>query len=260
MEPLSVDPSTFVHGPEDPNGPVIPVVVSLTFPGMNEESLELMQSFTEVGFQAIREAGGRPVLVDSAAAEFPENSAVLENAAGVVFLGGGDVDGSLYGLPPEAENSYGVDRRADEYCIALMQDTLERDLPLLAICRGSQLFNVAHGGTLIPDIEDPKLHRGVGGEPMFLDEEILLEPESKVGRLYGEERLTVRSGHHQAVDRVGEGLVVTARAHDGIIEGTENPSARWAVGVQWHPEDPKANPADRSTLFTEFIDQARETE
>ncbi|UOQ58044.1 gamma-glutamyl-gamma-aminobutyrate hydrolase family protein [Leucobacter allii] len=258
MSDLRVDPSPFLDTTgEDPAGPLIPMVVSLTFPGMDAGAHALQDSFTRIAFAAIRESGGRPRLVDSAAARLPEAAEALEDAAGVVLLGGGDVDGRCYGFagPPPA-NEYGVDRRADEFCIALIREALDRDLPTLAICRGSQLFNVACGGTLIPDIAEYALHRGGPGGPLFLDETVRLEPGSRIAGILGRTEAVVRNGHHQAVDRVGDELRATARALDGIVEGTEHRTASWAVGIQWHPEEPAADAGDRAAIFGALVERA----
>ncbi|MFD1660436.1 gamma-glutamyl-gamma-aminobutyrate hydrolase family protein [Streptomyces caeni] len=124
--------------------------------------------------------------------------------------------------------------------------------PVLGVCRGSQLIDIAHGGTLIPDLADHRLHHGGPGQPMFLDEKVTITPGTQVADLAGELRPTVRSGHHQAVDRVGDGLVVAARADDGVVEAVEHP-ARWVVGVQWHPEDPDGCAVHRRRLFSGFV-------
>ena len=257
MSQLSVDPSVFVEGDEDASGPLIPVIVSLTFPGMGEASHQLMSDFTRIAFEAVREAGGRPRLIDSSAATFQSADEVFAGANAILFLGGGDVDGALYGSHTSPQNSYGVDRRADDYCIDLLRESVERDLPTLAVCRGSQLLNVAFGGTLIPDIENFEPHRGGPGSPMFLDEEVLLEPDSEIARILGRTAVTVRSGHHQAVAEVGSALRVTARAHDGVVEGTEHRTASWVLGIQWHPEEPDADVSDRQRVFGALVDRAK---
>ncbi|EMY35101.1 peptidase C26 [Arthrobacter crystallopoietes BAB-32] len=259
MSALRVDPAAILP-PDDtglaPDAPRIAVVVSLTFPGMTEQTLELMERFTRVAFETLHAAGARAELVDSAAEELlPE--AELAGYDGVLFLGGGDVDGSLYGHTAPVPNSYGVDLRADEYCVELIRGVLERDQPLLAICRGSQLLNVACGGSLIPDLDPWHLHRGGPGEPMFLDETVNLLPGSKVAAIMGREAVTVRSGHHQAVGTVAPELQVAAVAEDGVVEGTEHPGKTWVVGVQWHPEDSDGDAGDRSLLFEEFVRQSR---
>jgi putative glutamine amidotransferase len=208
----------------------------------------------------VREAGGRPRLVDSSAEQLTDASEVYDRAGGVLFLGGGDVDGEMYGLTgPPPRNSYGVDRRADEYCVALIREAVRQDLPTLAICRGSQLLNVAFGGTLVPDLEPWSLHRGGPGSPLFLDEEIVLEAGSHIADILGHTQLVVRSGHHQAVDRVADALWATARAHDGIVEATQHRTASWALGIQWHPEEPEADVADRTRIFGTLVERAAVT-
>lgn len=262
MSDLAVDPALFAPDAaeriEDPTGPIIPVVVSLTTPGMNQLSCDLTEEFTLTAFDAVRAAGGRPRLIDSAGAELVPASDVFEGAAGILFLGGGDVDGSCYGYEgPAPANEYGVDRRADVYCIELLRDAVRRDLPTLAICRGSQLLNVAFGGTLIPDIENWAQHRGGNGAPLFIDEEVRLEPDAQIAGLLGRTAVTVRNGHHQAVANVAPALRATAHAHDGIVEGTEHREARWVIGIQWHPEESQANLDDRARIFGGLIEQAR---
>lgn len=257
MSDLAVDPAPFLAtAGEHADGPLIPMVVSLTFPGMDCGAHDLQDSFTRIAFDAVRAAGGRPRLVDSADPARAEHAALLAEADGIVFLGGGDVAGACYGYDgPPPVNEYGVDQRADEFCLAAIRDSVARDLPTLAICRGSQLLSVAFGGTLIPDIKNWKLHRGQS--PLFIDEEVLLEPGSEIARILGHTAVTVRNGHHQAVATVGPELRVSARAHDGIIEGTEHRFASWVVGVQWHPEEPAANPEDRARIFGEIVARAR---
>ena len=259
MSDLAVDPTPFLAtAGERADGPLIPMVVSLTFPGMDRGAhADLQDSFTRIAFDAVRAAGGRPRLVDSADPARAEHAALLAEADGIVFLGGGDVAGACYGYdgPPPA-NEYGVDQRADEFCLAAIEDSVARDLPTLAICRGSQLLSVAFGGTLIPDIENWQLHRGQS--PLFIDEEVLLEPGSEIARILGRTAVTVRNGHHQAVATVGPELRVSARAHDGIIEGTEHRFASWVVGVQWHPRrsPPRTRRIGRG-IFGEVVARAR---
>lgn len=257
MTDLAVDPTPFVTiGNENADGPLIPMVVSLTFPGMGRAARDLQDDLTRAAFDAVRQAGGRPRLVDASGAVLQTASEVLDRADALMILGGGDVDASCYGHVGPVPNEYGVDRRADDFCIGLLHEAVERDLTTLAICRGSQQLNVAFGGTLIPDISEWEMHRGGKGSPLFVDEPVLLEPGSRLAQIYGRSELTVRNGHHQAVAEVGPALRAAARAHDGIVEATEHREARWVVGVQWHPEEARANLADRSSLFEAFVAQA----
>ena len=261
MRDLRVDAAQFAAATADAGArtaPVIKMVVSLTFPGMDQGAHDLQESFTQIAFDAVRAAGGDPQLVDSAATLLADARTVLDGADGIVFLGGGDVDVRCYGYAGEPPaNEYGVDVRADRYCIELIRESVQRDLPVLAICRGSQLFNVAFGGTLIPDIAEFALHHGGAGEPLFVDEPVRLEPDSKIAEILGRTDVTVRNGHHQAVDAVGSSLHVSARARDGLVEGTEHRAATWAIGVQWHPEEPAADPDDRRAIFGELVARAR---
>ena len=254
LSPEQVMPAGNATMPAD--APTVAVVASLNIPGMNAEVAGLVERFTRVALQELNDAGARVVLLDSSRDDLTD-ARVADSCDGVLFLGGGDVDSTLYDHHEPVNREYGVDRAADEYSIDIIRSTIDRDAPLLCICRGSQLLNVALGGDLIPDIEEHELHRGGDGTPMFKDETISLVPGSKVHTILGRDRVTVRSGHHQAVRRVADPLVVTARADDGIVEGTELPSARFVVGIQWHPEDDHGSESDRRTMFRSFVDEIR---
>lgn len=259
MTDLSLDPDLFIHGSEDPAGPIIPVVVSLTFPGMTRGAHDLALDLTKTAFDEVREVGGRPRLIDSATASPGEVRAIVADAGAVLFLGGADVDLRCYGYEgPRPRGYYGADPSADEFCIALIHETVQQDLPLLALCRGSQLLNVAFGGTLIPDIEDWGIHRGPGGNALMIDEPVTLEADSRIAAALGRTDVVVRNGHHQAVDRVGGALRVVARAADGMVEATEHRDARWVVGLQWHPEEEHADADDRRRIFSALVERARE--
>lgn len=234
----------------------ITVVAQLNLPGQTEETYGLLRRFTRVTLEELRDAGARSTLVDVTAEEEPDYEAV-RRAHGIIVLGGGDVDPELYGHPGPIPNEFGRDPRSDERQLRMIREAIADDAALLAVCRGSQLLNVACGGTLIPDLQPGTLHHGTGGAPMFLDEEVELAPDTRLRRAYDRDRLTVRSGHHQAVDRLGEGLRVAARALDGVVEATERTDNTWIVGVQWHPEDSDGAGDDRLLLFNSFLDQAR---
>lgn len=236
--------------------PTVAVVVSLNFPGLAPHTRDLMRRTTRTALQTLVNAGARPVLVDSSARQLPD-PAVTAAADGVLVLGGGDVDPSLYGAEGHEPHEYGVDRRADLYTLQLVRESLGHDAPLLAVGRGSQLLNLACGGTLITHLDTWHRHRGGPGQAMCVEEEVTLEPESLLADVLGARRLTVRAAHHQAVGVVAPELRVTAVAEDGMVEATEHRDLGWVVGVQWHPEDPRGPGADRRRLFAAFVEQAR---
>jgi len=234
----------------------IAVIAQLNLPDQTEETYGLLRRFTRVTLEELRDAGARPTLVDVSADEEPDY-ALLRRAHGIIVLGGGDVDPSFYGEGEPIPNEFGRDPRSDARQLRMIREAIEDDATLLAVCRGSQLLNVACGGTLVRDMQPGELHHGTDGAPMFLDEQVELVRDTRLFGAYGHDRLTVRSGHHQAVDRVGDGLRVAARALDGVVEATERVDNTWIVGVQWHPEDSDGPGEDRSRLFAAFLDHAR---
>lgn len=181
-------------------------------------------------------AGAEPVLLDIGPAALPADIDAL------VLTGGGDIAPPLYGAAAHPTFSPAEPGR-DEAEIALVRAALAADLPLLAICRGAQVLNVATGGTLIQDIPSEigmaLAHRK---EPATaLAHDVQIRADSTLARLLGDSihagTLAVNSRHHQAPARLGAGLVVTATAPDGVIEAIEGPRQRFCIGVQWHPEN-----------------------
>jgi putative glutamine amidotransferase len=197
---------------------------------------------------AVVRAGGRPLLVPPSEDGVDETLDALD---GLLFSGGSDLDPSTYDAEPHPEtNNTRPDRDRAE--LALISGALERDMPVLAVCRGMEVLNVARGGDLVqhlPDVVGHEDHKHTPG--VFGDHEVDLKPGSRVCRLLGE-RAPVKSHHHQGVRRLGEGLVETAWAEDGTIEGLEDPSRRFALGVLWHPEQ-----GEDFALFKELVEQAR---
>lgn len=234
----------------------IAVIVGLNMPGQTSASISLQKDLTSTAVDSIHELGGRAVIHDVSDDSEPDYEAIAA-ADGILVLGGGDVDATIYGHTEVVPNEYGKDRRADERELEIIARGIGEDSIMLHLCRGSQLLNVACGGTLIPDLDPSHLHKGAPGEPLFLDEVVQLEPGHIVHDLYQVEQFTVRNGHHQAVGRVGTGLSVAARAADGIVEATQRVDNTWILGVQWHPEEAGANKADRDVLFAAFLEQAR---
>jgi putative glutamine amidotransferase len=198
---------------------------------------------------AVQRAGGLAVLLppDPEAARDPDP--VLDLLDGLILAGGVDVDPATYGAsalpttdPPNTER--------DAFELALARRALERDLPLLGICRGMQVMNVAAGGTLHQHVDNP-IHRRTLGQ--FVDHEVRLEDGSLAARAAGETVHPSKSHHHQAVDALGEGFVVTGRSpQDDLPEAIEDPARRYALGVQWHPEADET-----SRLIGSLVSEAR---
>ncbi|MET0133916.1 MAG: gamma-glutamyl-gamma-aminobutyrate hydrolase family protein [Kibdelosporangium sp.] len=178
-------------------------------------------------------AGGMPVLLPPVGRWLPEHLSRLD---GLVLAGGADLDPSRYGQPPHHQTgTIQLERDASEF--GLFHLALEADLPVLAICRGMQLVNIALGGTLhqhIPDVTGSASHNPKPG--VFGTNEIKMTPGSMLAGLIGD-HMTVQCHHHQAIDQLGSGLVASGWAQDGIAEAVELPEAGFVVGVQWHPEE-----------------------
>jgi len=186
--------------------------------------------------QAISEAGGLAVVLP-AHGYANDAHALLDRLDGLLFSGGPDLDPATYGQLPHPKLGPNVDRAADEYELDILRKARERDLPLLAICRGMQALNVARGGTLhqhLPDrstLEHQQTH-----EPFEPAHAVTVASGSPLHRLTRRRRLDVNSFHHQAVDELGRRLVPCAHAPDGTIEALYDPGMRFCLGVQWHAE------------------------
>ena len=191
-------------------------------------------------------AGGWPVLLPPLAegvAEEGDAVAVSRMAGtladtldGLVVIGGGDVSAERYGHTPDERNG-GMNVYRDELELQLVDAALERDLPLLAICRGHQILNVLLGGTLVqqlPDLLGSTRHQP--GPGAFGEVTVVTEPGTIVHGLLGD-RAVVQCSHHQAIEVLGDSLLVTARSDDGVIEAVEVLGRSFAIGVQWHPEE-----------------------
>lgn len=204
---------------------------------------------------AVRRAGGLPMLLPH---EPDAASLYLDRLQGLVVTGGGfDVDPALWGAATRHPSVTTKDRRT-AFELAATRGALARDMPVLGICGGQQLLNVALGGTLIQDIPDevagalPHRQANPRDEP---GHGVRIVSGTLLHRIAGTDHLAVNSAHHQAVKAAGPGVVIDALAEDGIVEGIEDPRRRFCLGVQWHPEF-EINEADRR-LFRAFIAAAQ---
>jgi putative glutamine amidotransferase len=231
------------HHPRTGVGSVDVVAAFIAVPGRRTPEAKGLRTEAvaagELYLDAVRRAGGEPAVV--APTDDPERvTATMSRFDGLLMLGGGDVDPARYGADVDP-TIRGVDPRQDAFELMALRAAMELDLPVLAICRGLQLLNVACGGSLHQDIDGHKL----------LLHDVTIEPGSRLAGI-GPLRSCGHSVHHQSIDRVGPGLVVTARADDGTVEGVELPE-RWVVGVQWHPEDTAADDPVQQALFDAFV-------
>jgi putative glutamine amidotransferase len=198
--------------------------------------------------RAVERAGGRALLVP------PGDDAVeetLDALDGLLLSGGNDVDPASYGAESHRETA-GLHPERDRAELVLLEGALARDMPVLAVCRGSQILNVARGGDLVqhlPEVVGDEKHRETLG--VFSDHGVRVDPESRLGALVGE-RAPVKSHHHQGFGRLGDGLRESAWADDGTLEGVEDPSKRFALGVLWHPEE-----GEDAALFEGLVAAAR---
>ncbi len=196
--------------------------------------------------RAVERAGGAPLLVPPGA----DTEATLAVVDGLVFSGGSDLDPELYGDDAHPETN-GVVRERDEFELGLMQAALARDVPMLAICRGSQVLNVALGGGIeqhVPDRVGSDAHKETPG--VFAEHDVEVVPGTRLGSLLGA-RHDVKSHHHQGFGKLGAGLREAARAPDGTVEALEDPSRRFTLGVLWHPEA-----GDDLALFEALVEEA----
>jgi putative glutamine amidotransferase len=231
------------------NGGVTGVVlivgrVSAQAAGVRDEAYAAGQKYC----RAVERAGGVPVVLPPMPALLDRLPALLDRVDAVVLHGGGDIDPTRYGQEQTAEQVYGIVHEHDEVEIAVAQAAVERDLPLLGICRGMQVLNVAMGGSLVQ-------HIGTEDHWRVLHP-VALEAGSRLAKAVGSETATsCNSIHHQALDAIAPGLTVVGRGEDGMVEAVESPDARWLVAVQWHPEDTAADDPQQQAIFDELVRQ-----
>jgi putative glutamine amidotransferase len=213
----------------------------------------------ETYIRAIQRVGGTPVVIPPTVTE-ADWAALLAHLDGLLLSGGEDIDSTLYGEAGEPWMGQ-VDGERDFSELGLTRAWLATERPLLAICRGHQVLNVALGGTLYQDIAahipDALDHAYVATQPMeTIAHSVTLDPESRLAAILGGTMFDVNSSHHQAVKSIGDRLVVMGRAPDGVIEAVEIPAHPFCISVQWHPEAMvKASPT-MWPLFEAFVQAA----
>jgi putative glutamine amidotransferase len=204
---------------------------------------------------AVNRAGGLALLAtpDPALTAAPDE--LLDRLDGLILSGGTDLDPASYGAEAHPETQ-GMQRERDDFEVAMFRRAVQRDLPVLGICRGMQVMNVALGGTLhqhLPESHGHSDHRRVPGSFDGADHDVRLAADSLAARAAGEMLHATKSHHHQGVDRLGDGLVISGLSTlDDLAEAIELPDRRFALGVQWHPEAD-----EHSRVIAALVDAAR---
>lgn len=204
--------------------------------------------------EAVRKAGGVPILLPPGESN-PDQ--ILKLVDGLIFSGGGDIDPTLYGGSSHPSISR-VDTERDAFEIALAKEVLREDIPVLGICRGSQLLNVATDGDLVTHVPDKfglnVLHQGVNREET--EHLVQIVPQSRLAQIIGDSELSVVSKHHQAPRKIASAWRIVARAADGVIEALEYEKHPWMIAVLWHPEL-SLDDARHQRLFDAFVNAAK---
>lgn len=206
---------------------------------------------------AIRKAGGSPLILPTDA-EGDDSPSVIEKLDGILISGGNDVSPRFYGERFDKHCGM-LDTKRDQFELRLARLALEKDIPLLGICRGLQVFNVAQGGTLYQDLPsqiDFEEHSIWCGERNAATHTVTILSDTPLADILGEETVWVNSFHHQGVRDLAPGLKPAARSQDGVVEAFWLPGKRFALAVQWHPEMMFDSPL-QARIFTAFIDACR---
>lgn len=207
----------------------------------------------KVYFEAITRSGGSVVLLPPQPVDEAVADRVLDAVDGLILTGGKDVDAARYGQVAHASNDVPRTDR-DDLEFALLQRAIERDIPFFGICRGMQVLNVLRGGTLIqhlPEVIGSDRYNAGGG--VFAPNAAATVAGSRLAEIVGEQ-VTVQSYHHQALDVLGEGLTVSARGDDDIIQAVDVDGMTFGIAVQWHPEESR----DDLRLFDALVEAARD--
>ena len=238
-----------------------PLIGITTYPPSSGGRYGLPQEYVA----SVRRAGGEPVLLPPGTPDEPvELGPLLDRLDGIVLSGGGDLDPATYGGDGH-ETIYALHAGRDRDELSMVREIVGHEVPTLAICRGSQVLNVALGGTLVPHLPDVVpgpdaggvLHRIEPPEPQAIasptPHDVAVEAGCRLAEVMGATQVTPMSWHHQAVDRLGDGLRVVAWAPDGVVEATELVDHPWLLSVQWHPELTSASDPTQQRLFDALV-------
>jgi putative glutamine amidotransferase len=236
-----------------------------SFIGVNEEAPLIAvgaRRFSPLGpvpgsyLRALAAAGGRPVVLEPSRERIRAAPSLLASCAGLLLTGGGDVSPALY----DGQLGIGHDEAdpvRDDFELALLAGAAERGLPVLAICHGMQLLNVARGGSLRQQL-DPATGARHGTREAWTRHVVRLRGASRLQAAVGAGALSACSSHHQqVVAQLGSGLVETGWSDDNLVEAIEDADGQWIVGVQWHPEDTAASDPEQRRIFAAFMEAAR---
>jgi putative glutamine amidotransferase len=226
---------------------LLPGKLTTNSQGVRGDSFSTGRRYSE----AVARAGGVVVQAQPIAQTTAAAHELVARFDGVIIQGGGDIDPNRYGQKPRSNAIYGISLEHDELEIAVIRAAIELDKPVLAICRGIQILNVALGGTLHQHLADVLAD---GESHWDKHHEINLEPNSRVAKaMKTNSPKQSHSYHHQAIDTLAPDLIVTGRAPDQTIEAVEHITKKWIVGVQWHPEDDADTEPDQQNLFNGFV-------
>src|SRR5579864_4673564 len=233
-------------------------VVGITLRALHEKGLPADVARNRAYFDALEGAGGTPLGISASLSE-PRLRELFDLCDGLCLPGGPDVDPARYGEETRADCAVEVDAELDRAELLLAGWALDADKPVLAICRGAQVLNVALGGTLWQDVGAQgatEHNHSQDGSRQALTHNIDVAPASRLRAIAGAKLVDVNSMHHQALRNLGRDLVVTARAHDGLVEAVEHPGRRFVVGPQCHPEELYLERDWARRLFAEFVASA----
>jgi putative glutamine amidotransferase len=206
--------------------------------------------------EAVRRAGGIPILIPPDSAN--EAESLLHRLDGLIITGGADINPKHYGGNTQHPSLTKIDPERDNSEMALIHAWLNTNKPMLCVCRGMQVLNVALGGTMhehIPDVRENDIHRSADG--LWAIHEVLVDENSLLAQVMGTNNVETYSGHHQAVKAIGQGLCIVAQAPDGIVEALAHEKHPWLIGVQWHPEKSAATDPTQQRIFDVLAQQAK---